>query len=63
MGVDLSATMNPQFNADNDHASKQYDALAVVEMRAEDHDLTASELHQALVEKAEQARKSSSLAG
>ncbi|QZY51333.1 hypothetical protein [Leucobacter tenebrionis] len=57
MGIDLSAITDPQFNAYMDYAAKQYVARAVDEMLAGNPDLTVAELHQALVEKIELARR------
>ncbi|GAA2888272.1 hypothetical protein [Microbacterium esteraromaticum] len=55
MDIDLRAITGPPFTAELDLAAKQYAARVVGEMLAEEPGLTASELHRALVEKAEQA--------
>lgn len=63
MGVDLSALTDPQFLVELDYAVKQYAASVARELLAEQSSLTASELHQLLVEKVEIAMRRRALKG
>lgn len=56
MGIDLSALTDPQFQAKLDYATKQYTAYVVGELLTARPGLTASELHQLLLEQAAQAK-------